>query len=193
MALRILLGCLLLAGSSALSTATAAPDHCRRAAVQVLVCASGDLHVREATGRNDGPRVEQMLRNSGLPKGNPWCGSAVYTWLVEAGVGGLGGGRAFAWSPAWHPADRQVWTNARGINSKFQGKGGKAPRPADVFGLHYASLGRVGHVGLLFSDAGDYWITIEGNTNNAGSREGDGVYSKRRRKDQITVISRWAC
>jgi hypothetical protein len=35
--------------------------------------------VREATGRNDGPRVEAYLRAVGLPKGNPWC-MAVHVW-----------------------------------------------------------------------------------------------------------------
>jgi hypothetical protein len=193
MAIRNLLRWVLFAGLLALSLTASCKDVCRANAVRVLVVATGDLQVREATGRNDGPRVEQMLRYTGLPKGNPWCAAAVYTWLVEAGVEVPGGGRAYAWSPTWHPVARQVWTNARGVNSRFQGKGGTQPMPADVFGLHYKHLGRVGHVGLLFSDGGKYWITIEGNTNDAGSREGDGVYSKRRRKDQITVISRWIC
>jgi hypothetical protein len=79
------------------------------------------------------------------------------------------------------------------VNSKFQGMGAKGPQPADVFGLHYANLGRIGHTGILLKDEGSYWVTVEGNTNGVGSREGDGVYSKRRRKDQITVISRWVC
>lgn len=196
MALQDLFGRLLLAGCVALSlaqTVAAKADPCRSNAVRVLVCATGDLHVREATGRNDGPRVEAMLRNTGLPKGHPWCGAAVYTWFVEAGVVMPGGGRAYAWSPTWHPAERQVWTNARGINSRFQRGGKRQPLAGDVFGLHYAHLGRIGHVGVVFSDAGNHWVTVEGNTNDAGSREGNGVYSKRRRKDQITVISRWVC
>lgn len=192
MALRHLLGCVLLACCSALSAAPAG-DQCALAAERVLLVAESYLDTREATGRNDGDRVEHMLRMTGLPKGNPWCAAAVYTWLVEGGVGVPGGGRAYAWSPTWHPAHRQVWTARRGVNSTFQGRGGRQVRPADVFGLHYANLGRIGHVGLIHSDGGRYWITIEGNTNDAGSREGDGVYRKRRLKSNVTVISRWVC
>jgi hypothetical protein len=192
MALRHLLGCILLAGSSALSAAPAV-DACAVAADRVLDVAASYLDTREATGRNDGAEVEHMLRMTGLPQGNPWCAAAVYTGLVEAGVRVPGGGRAYAWSPTWHPVERQVWTAKRGVNSKFQGKGGQQVRPADVFGLHYPNLGRLGHVGLVWADAGQFWITIEGNTNEAGSREGDGVYRKRRKKNQVTVISRWVC
>lgn len=50
----------------------------------------------------------------------------------------------------------------------------------------------VAHVGFI--DAwpdGDYVITVEGNTNMAGSREGDGVYRKRRPKQSIYQVSRW--
>lgn len=193
MALRYLLGCILLACCCALSQPASASDECRTNAALMLSCATGDLGVREATGKNDGPRVEAMLRHTGLGKGYAWCGSALYTWHVEAGLVMPGGGRAYAWSPTWHPAHRQVWTNARGRNSRFQGAGERDPGPGDVFGLHYANLGRIGHVGVVFSDAGNYWVTIEGNTNDAGSREGDGVYSKRRKKDQVSVISRWVC
>jgi hypothetical protein len=38
----------------------------------------------------------------------------------------------------------------------------------------------VGHTGLVEKVSGDFAITIEGNTNNGGSRDGDGVYRRRR-------------
>lgn len=169
-------------------------DVCQENAVSVLEAALEYVGVREATGRNDGHEVEHFQRMTSTKRGDAWCGSFVFTAFVEGGVlKGPGGGRAFAWSPTWHPAERQVWHKARGINSRFQGKGRKQPMPGDVFGLHYAHLGRYGHVGLLVSDEGKHWKTVEGNTNGAGSREGDGVYLKRRLKNQIDVISRWAC
>jgi hypothetical protein len=38
------------------------------------------------------------------------------------------------------------------------------------------------HVGIVIQDKGSRIITVEGNTNGAGSREGDGVYRKDRPK-----------
>ena len=41
-------------------------------------------------------------------------------------------------------------------------------------------MGRVAHVGLVEKSEGDWLVTIEGNTNGGGSRDGDGVYRRRR-------------
>ncbi|MEO8589411.1 MAG: hypothetical protein ABI432_08595 [Flavobacteriales bacterium] len=150
--------------------------------------------MREATGHNDGVEVEHMLAMVGMPKGCSWCGAFVYTAMCEAGVGCVSAGvRAFAWAPAWHPPARRVWTKARGINSKFAGSGERLVMPGDVFGLYFTNLGRIGHVGLVVRDEGKFLVTLEGNTNDAGSREGDGVFHKRRRKDQVYCVSRWNC
>ena len=45
--------------------------------------------------------------------------------------------------------------------------------------------------GFIDKKDGNYYITVEGNTNEAGSREGDGVYRKRRHIKTIYAISRW--
>lgn len=176
-----------------IAASSGARDRCTENALRVIDAALDYVGVREATGRNDGREVEHIQAMTGTKRGDAWCGSFVFTAFVEGGVMGPGGGRAFAWSPTWHPVDRQVWHKERGINSRFQGKGLKQPLPGDVGGLYYAKLGRYGHVLLLVSDEGRFWKTVEGNTNDAGSREGDGVYLKRRRKDQLDVISRWTC
>lgn len=164
---------------------------CDRGA-SVVQAASHYDGVREATGRNDGTEVERILGTTGLPKGNAWCGAFVFAVMRDAGVGLPGGDRAYAWAPTWHPAARRVWTRSAGTNKGFVGAGPKAPMPGDVFGLHYPKLGRIGHVGIV-----EQWapivVTWEGNTNDAGSREGDGVYRKRRSRETIHCVSRWAC
>ncbi|HWK59160.1 MAG TPA: hypothetical protein VNQ80_17590 [Parapedobacter sp.] len=44
----------------------------------------------------------------------------------------------------------------------------------------FAGLQRIGNVGFVDEwGIGSYFITVEGNTNEAGNREGDGVYRKR--------------
>lgn len=39
--------------------------------------------VYEYTNRNDHPRIDQYLRNTGVPLGSPYCASAVFTWYKE--------------------------------------------------------------------------------------------------------------
>jgi hypothetical protein len=47
------------------------------------------------------------------------------------------------------------------------------------------------HIGIAVADESDGRVdTVEGNTNKAGSREGDGVYKKSRKKSQIRSIIR---
>ncbi|PWG78593.1 hypothetical protein DDR33_21770, partial [Pararcticibacter amylolyticus] len=61
-----------------------------------------------------------------------------------------------------------------------EGNSGGGPSRGDVFGIYFPEKGRIAHVGFV-DDWGDkYVVTVEGNTNEAGSREGDGVYRKRR-------------
>ena len=63
---------------------------------------------------------------------------------------------------------------------KYAGVRGKI-QAGDLFTLYYRRLGRVGHVGIVGGMIGKNTImTYEGNTNEGGSREGDGVFRKAR-------------
>ena len=58
-----------------------------------------------------------------------------------------------------------------------------------MFGIYFPKMKRVAHVGFV-----DQWgpkevVTVEGNTNGAGSREGDGVYKKKRLTRQIHSVA----
>lgn len=134
--------------------------------------------MREATGRNDGARVEEYLRAVGLGKGYPWC-AAFVSWAFRAASIDAA---CTAWAPAWFPKERTVYV---------RGEAGYVPRRGDVFGIYFPSKGRIAHVGFIDGEAGGFYITVEGNTNEAGSREGDGVYRKRRAKRTIYRVSRW--
>ena len=47
------------------------------------------------------------------------------------------------------------------------------------------------HIGIAVSDENDSRVdAVEGNTNKAGSREGDGVYKKSRKKSQVRSVIR---
>ena len=48
-----------------------------------LQAATARLHVREATGRNDGPEVEAAQKAAGAKKYDPWCGCEMYVQQVS--------------------------------------------------------------------------------------------------------------
>ena len=144
---------------------------------RVAAIYTAEIGVREKTGNNDGQRVELYLASCSLKKGNPWCAAFVTWTFKQTGIKAVVSG----YSPAWFPAKNVIYQNGKGN-----------PQTADVFGIYFSNKGRIAHVGFIDEwDTGNYCMTVEGNTNEAGSREGDGVYRKRRLKKQIYKVSRW--
>lgn len=140
---------------------------------------TAELGVRE-TGFNKGKRVEEYLKAANLKPGNAWC-AAFITWTfrqcnIKAVISG--------YSPNWFQSN-VVYKRDDNINRHY------SQRTGDVFGLYFESKKRIAHVGFIDKQDGNYYITVEGNTNEAGSREGDGVYRKRRHIKTIYAISRW--
>lgn len=135
--------------------------------------------MRELTGNNDGKAVEMYLHYVGLPKGNPWCAAFVCWNLGQNAVKNPRSG----YCPDLFNPKQLVWQRNRKNNG--------TPRQADVFGIYFPEKKRIAHVGYI-----DHWsdktvTTVEGNTNQAGSREGDGVYRKIRLTRQIYAVSRY--
>ena len=65
------------------------------------------------------------------------------------------------------------------------------PGTGDIFGLFFPEMNRIAHVGFIDQWLGDWLITVEGNTNDPGAREGDGVYRKRRAVKSIYQVARY--
>ncbi len=65
------------------------------------------------------------------------------------------------------------------------------PQPGDVFGLFFPEKARIAHVGFVDQWDGTWMISVEGNTNVSGSREGDGVYRKRRLVRTVWKVARY--
>jgi hypothetical protein len=146
----------------------------------IAIIYTRQIGIREQTGQNDGRMVEEYLSSVGLEKGNPWCAAFVHWTFACSGVSGV---PRSGFSPSWFQTNVIYW---RGHYEK------KPPDRADVFGIWFQAKKRIAHVGFVDEwCSGTYAITVEGNTNDAGSREGDGVYRKRRLKKQIYKISRW--
>lgn len=139
---------------------------------------TSQLNVREI-GNNAGPMVSKYLKSVGSSDGNPWCAAFVSYNLTKNNIKNPNS----AWSPAFAQPKDIIWT-PRATKS--------SPLPADVMTLYYPSLGRVGHVGFYVNkDLDGNFITIEGNTNGEGSREGDGVYRKKRHPNKVYAITRY--
>ncbi len=165
----------------------------RRAIVvkRVLDIARAQLGVREKTGNNDGVAVESYLKYVGFMKGNPWC--AAYVCWVFGQAGYLA--PRTAWSPALFPLDRLVKQESSSPPSLRLPRLLRGNKGADikglVFGIYFPGLKRIGHCGLVDGIQGDFIITLEGNTNVEGSREGQGVYRRLRHKRTIYKYADW--
>ena len=138
---------------------------------RIVDIAVREIGVREATGHNDGKRVEEYLAYTGLGKGHAWC-AAFVSWCY--GQAGLAVPRN-AWSPALFPLARRY--TAQQIN---QGN----VRQADLFAIYSSSLQRINHVGIVRKKESNWILTVEGNVDNR-------VLCKRRPLATIYAFSNW--
>ena len=138
---------------------------------RIIAIAASQLGVKELTGNNDGVAVESYLAVTGLKKGYPWC-AAYVSWVYrKAGFAKPNS----AWSPDMFPASRIT----------------KDALSGNLIGIYFPELKRIAHVGILVKQEGNYMVSLEGNTNIAGSREGEGVYLKRRHFRTIYRMADW--
>lgn len=140
---------------------------------------TGQIGVREKTGHNDGPAVEMYLRSVGLNKGFAWCAAFVHWCLVQADIKNNVRGAA---ASARNNDDLVLYRH------KFL----QEPRAGDVFTLWFNSMHGEHHTGFFDRKINSsVFASVEGNTNEQGSREGDGVYKKYRSFNATYSISRW--
>lgn len=126
--------------------------------------------------RNQAPGIAKYWTATTYPNGmtnrEPWC-AAFTCWLVKTAVGDT----PIKWSLPKSPVayDNEKWGAANEGKGVHVLKSSEKPKAGDIFTLATAS-----HTGLVIGVSGSNVTTIEGNTNAAGSREGDGVYIKTR-------------
>lgn len=146
-----------------------------------LAVAASQIGVMEhPSGRNTGPEVDKYLESVGLGPGHAWCAAFVY-WVFEKAATTVN-----VPNPVIQTAGvLDHWNKARrdGITRLL---------PADVeqdFSLVKPGLifiiqveGNDGHTGIVEGFRDDRLITIEGNTNISGGREGVGVFRRTSRK-----------
>ena len=142
--------------------------------------ARAELGVMEAPpGSNRGPRVDEYLRGVGLDPAAgsfPWCAAFVYSCFDSAATS-LG-----RQNPVVKTAGVLAHWNrakAQGIRRILAAEAAAAPgliKPGHIFIMDFG--GGAGHTGLIVGIQSGKLVTIEGNTNDGGSREGVGVFQR---------------
>ena len=137
------------------------------------------LFVREINNNNRSAEIDSFNRAAGVPIGSSWCASYV-SWVYKHEDYNA---PYSAWSPHFGKSKDIIYKKNLKNNKKIEA--------GDAVTFYYANLKRVGHVGLVKYEKDGYLYTIEGNTNGAGSREGNGVYNKKRELNKIYAITRY--
>jgi len=149
----------------------------------VVEKANKEVGVREVGGNNRGKRVAEYLLNAGITTPAPWCAAFVKFILDACNIEH----KVTAWSPSATAINR-IYDRRKPLSNTI------TPKSGDVFTLYYPNLNRIGHTGFVES-WGDKWVdTIEGNTNDGGSRDsntGDSVMKRKRLQSSIYQVSRY--
>jgi hypothetical protein len=176
--------------------APAAPLNITEAALALIAAATAEANkgVREV-GKNAGPDVEKYLHCLGMSKGSPWC-AAFVSWCVMSS-------RGLAKPPKWCSGSAVSLFQMSGKNAVkvtpldagYQTKvkpGYIWSRAQDPAAASAARKGVwcQGHTGIVVAVDAVGFHTIEGNTNAAGSREGDGVYRKTHKWSDADIIGK---
>lgn len=158
--------------------------------------AEADKKVREV-GKNAGPDVERYQKAVGLSKGSPWC-AAFVSWCYMAS-------KRLTKAPGWCSGSAVSLYQTAGrsktavrvtpLDADFQSKvkpGMIWSRAQDAEAASAARKGVwcQGHTGIVVQTHALGFDTVEGNTNAAGSREGDGVYRKTHKWADADIIGK---
>jgi len=140
---------------------------------KVLSIAASQIGVEEhPKGSNWGPQVSEYLKSVGIGFPASWCLAFVY-WCHEKAAKELGCSNMMAKTGGV----LNEWNKRKDNFSVTK------PEPGDVFIIDFGK--GLGHTGIVESVEGEFVNTIEGNTNDEGSREG---YEVCRRKRPISKM-----
>ena len=140
-----------------------------------------EIGVSEGDGSNCGPRVDEYKAATWLDadKGWPWW-AAFICWLVREAIEGEDVKfKRPKTAGAW---DFENWAKQHSTNGvELRKPTNEDIKTGDIVVFTFS------HIGLAVKDADSsgYVVTIEGNTNGAGSREGGSVLEKKRHVSKI--------
>lgn len=147
----------------------------------VAQAAESKIGVHESGGENKGAALQPFFDadsydpNGSAPgdDGYAWC-AAFVCWCVQMAVAG----RSITFKRPTTPSawGMEAWSLAQDNSTWTLKPARRDIKRGDIVVFN------ISHVGIAVSapDANGYVTTVEGNTNAAGSREGEGVYRKQR-------------
>ncbi len=149
--------------------------------------AKRELHVRE-TSPNQGPGIRRYWAATTYPDGydnrEPWC-AAFTAWIIAQAIRE---GHDIGLTEAARPKSAAVrdwptWAKRPTSGALIFHSGDKNHSPAagDICWFRFGNSTHPNHIAIVTGPQDLGFIpTIEGNTNPQGSREGNGVFEKRR-------------
>lgn len=148
----------------------------------VISFASTQVGVREKPmGSNDGPEVAKYLKAVGLNPGHAWCVAFTYFCYLQAAESlGLKNPHVKTAGVLDHWNKAKTASGAKRIPSPAAQGNPALISPGDLFIIDFGK--GFGHSGIVADVKGGRLVTIEGNTNDGGSREGIGVFERSSRK-----------
>lgn len=161
--------------NSASSAILTAPNPLLTSALKIAATQVGQME--SPVGSNWGHPVQDYLNSVGINSPNSWCMAFVY-WCYNKAAVELGrsnplvktGGVLKGWNDT---SALKILTNDAINNPSLV-------LPGQIFII--STGGGLGHTGLVENVSGGILTTIEGNTNDGGSREGIGVFRRTSRK-----------
>ncbi len=152
-----------------------------RLLTEVLKEAVSQIGVMEnPPGSNKGPEVNQYLASVGLQPGLYWCAAFVY-WSFNEASKKLN--RSNPLVKTGHVMSHWNKTAEKKILTVDAANNPSLIKPGHIFILNTG--GSSGHTGLVEKTEGGFIHTIEGNSNNSGSRNGIGVFRLQRKIARI--------
>ncbi|QRE73641.1 glycoside hydrolase domain-containing protein [Methylobacterium aquaticum] len=174
-------------GAEALSESLPLPAGASARDLVVQIAAS-QVGVREEPRySNRGPQVDEYIRAAGLnPRADSyaWCICFIQWVFKEAARTDASGLSTLPRTAGVHALWKLRTNGATNVVAARQAEPALI-KPGMVF--LFDTGGGKGHGGIVESVAGDRLVTIEGNTNNGGSRDGYGVF---RRKTRLVKMPR---
>jgi hypothetical protein len=154
------------------------PNKLLTAALNIAITQVGVLERPPASNR--GPEVDQYLASVGLPPGLFWCAAFVY-WCFDKAA--IEVGKTNPLVKTGHVMTHWNKTTGRKIKTPEAIDKPSLVKPGHIFILNTG--GSNGHTGIVEKVDGGFIHTIEGNSNNEGSRNGIGVFRLQRRVSKI--------
>lgn len=157
-------------------------------AKHIVRVAGNEVGVEEIDGTNCGPRVNQYKAATNLPPKDPWPWCAAFVcWIVRKAMLVEKGKYTFKRPTTAGAWDLENWSLRQDDSTQTRRKFKRDIKPGDILIYTFS------HCGFAVSEpsSAGYVATIEGNTNAAGSRDGGGVWKKKRKLSDIKARIRF--